>query len=198
MSVELFGGSEQSPIGEICAPCSELSEHNYTIGTFDLYLADMDLDGTPGDDVLVGNIVTGGFEDDVEDFDGFDPDGVNEPILVSVRSSSRLPFTTDEVTCENLKRFLGVDPTDSSGSARYGLNVVMRRKSYRVTLRHEMVCGHILVIRLHRAFMSHVPSYLFSPDSIHALTFQLRAFPVDSEDNPFGYWEFEPGICVSA
>lgn len=177
--------------------CPDSLPHNYTVGTFDLFLAEFDDMGVPGADQLIGNVVTGTLEDDTEDFDAFDPLGrTEEPISVSVRTAVRLPFTTDEITCENLTKFFSEDPASAGAADRYAFDVVTRRKLYRVTLEHELPCGHFITVRFHRASVISRASWLFSPDTVHGLAFEIRAFPDDSQVTKFGYLEFSPGTCA--
>jgi len=179
--------------------CPSSAGHNYTVHTFDLFVAEYDSQGIPGSDQLVGNIATGTLEDDTEDFDAFDPAGQDQfPFSVSVRTGLRLPFATDHITCENLDRFFSLDPTSVGGADRYGWDHVTRRKIYRVTLEHNFPCGHSVTIRFHRACVISRASWLFSPDTVHALAFELRAFPTDDETNKFGYLEISPGTCATS
>jgi hypothetical protein len=180
-----------------CVECSELTDHNLTIRTFDLYLAEIDAAGQIGEDVLVGNIVTGTFDDDGETFDAFEPlGGDNEPIEVFARLGVRLSFTTDEIACQNLLRMFGESATASGAGDRLGLDPTVRRALYRVTLEHEMPCGTTIEVRFHRASIVSRGTYLFSPDTIHGLPFEIKSLPSDDETNPFGYIEITPGNCA--
>jgi len=179
--------------------CPTNETYNYTVRTFDLFLAELDSQGTPGTDELIGNVVTGTLEDDTEDFDAFDPRGTDQfPLSVSERNGLRLPFATDHITCENLGRYFSLDAVAAMGADRYGWDHVTRRKLYRVTLEHNFPCGHIVTIRFHRAAVISRASWLFSPDTVHALSFELRAFPTDDETNKFGYLEISPGTCATS
>lgn len=182
--------------GTLEQPCGPL-DHDYTIGTFDLYLAEIADDGTVGPDELVGNISTGTLDDDTEDFDGFATSGSpNEPGSISIRTAVRLPFTTDEITCANLTRLFSVAPALAEGADRFGFDAVTKRKIYRATLEHIMPCGHAITVRLHRACVVNRASWAFSADAVHALQFELKAFPDDAEANPFGYLERIPDECA--
>lgn len=182
-----------------CAECTEPDVHNYSVHTFDLYLAEIDADGDVGEDVLVGNIVTGTLDDQGEPFDAFDALGtINEPFEAFARIGVSLLFTTDEITCQNLLRLYGDIAIAAGASDRIPFNATVRRKVWQVTLEHEMPCGALIQVRFHRACVVNRGSYLFSPDTIHGLAFDLRSFPKDDEDHPFGYMDVTPGNCATS
>ena len=179
--------------------CTEPAPPDYTIRTFDLYLAELAWNGEPGPDELVGNIVTGSLDDDTEVFDAFDSLGaIDEPVLGQIRSGVRLGFSTDEITCQNLKRILNVVPALAVGADRFLLDPVARGLLYRVTLEHTMPCGTLVMVRLHRASVTNRASWLFSPDTVHTLTIELRALPADGLIGRFGYIEIRPAACAES
>lgn len=179
--------------------CPETPPPDYTIHTFDLWLAELGWNGEPGTDLLVGNIITGTVEDDTEAFDAFDSLGaVDEPVVGILRTGFRLGFSTDEISCKNVERALNVSPVLASGADRFLLDVVTRGKIYRATLEHTTPCGMVITIRVHRAAITNRASWLFSPDTIHSLTYEMRALPADGLNGRFGYWEIRPAVCAES
>ena len=156
---------------EICAPCTELPNDNYTLRTGDLYYC-----GDDGITRSVGNVRLLDFT--------FTPNSIEHrsgktgsvDAVIPLSEDFGMVVTIDEITARNLALLLGQDVISSVGSCTIPLHTIQCVREYSVQFVHNFPCSdRSLTIDIWRAIITPVETTVSFGEEIVNFPITVRA-----------------------